>query len=114
MTSTPGSETLLEAYELINGDRQADYGHPADDYRRVSSLFNALTGHNLSTREAVLFMVCVKLARLSINSQRARYHEDSLIDAIGYLGCYAMVHAEALSDASRDAVRAYDALVGDK
>jgi hypothetical protein len=37
---TPGSEILLEAHRLVNGPRQKDYGHPADDYAEgVGNLF---------------------------------------------------------------------------
>lgn len=93
MTSQPGSEVLLEAYHLINGPRQAHYGHPADDYKRVTDIFKAITGHALTPREGVLFMVAVKLARIGTNLEIGQFHEDSVIDAAGYLGCFSMIHA---------------------
>jgi hypothetical protein len=65
--NTPGTEILLEAHRLVNQDRQANYGHPADDYRTVTEIFDALTGIKLNTRDALLFMVSVKLARLRTN-----------------------------------------------
>lgn len=101
MVSHPGSEVLLEAYNLINGPRQASYGHPADDYQRVVDIFRAITGHKLQPREGVLFMVAVKLARIGTNLEIGLFHEDSVIDAAGYLGCYSMVHNRPVKEGDR-------------
>lgn len=90
--NTPGTEILLEAHRLVNQDRQANYGHPADDYRCVTEIFDALTGIKLNPRDALLFMVSVKLARLRTNFDGGQLHYDSLLDAIGYLTCINMVH----------------------
>ncbi|NBZ96874.1 MAG: hypothetical protein EBR40_10690 [Proteobacteria bacterium] len=77
---------LSEAEHLTTEDRQDSYGHPAHDYGRVSAAFNALTGHNLTTEEAILFMVCVKMAREAYRPKR-----DNRVDAAGYLNCLDMV-----------------------
>ena len=87
---TPGSEILLEAHRLVNGPRQKDYGHPADDYQKVSDIFCSITGIDLSVSEAILFMVSVKLARLRTNLENDTIHHDSLVDALGYLTCLNM------------------------
>jgi hypothetical protein len=87
---TSGSEILLEAHRLVNGPRQKDYGHPADDYQKVSDIFYSITGVNLSVSEAILFMVSVKLARLRTNLENDTIHHDSLVDALGYLTCLNM------------------------
>jgi len=87
---TPGSEILLEAHRLVNGPRQKDYGHPADDYQKVSDIFYSITGIDLSVSEAILFMVSVKLARLRTNLENDTIHHDSLVDALGYLACLNM------------------------
>ena len=88
--ATLGSEILLEAHKLVNGPRQNDYGHPADDYQKVSDIFYSITGVNLSVSEAILFMVSVKLARLRTNLENDTIHHDSLVDALGYLTCLNM------------------------
>lgn len=85
-------DILLEAHGLIHGARQAAYGHPADDYAKVVDIFHALTGLDLTVEEALLFMVSVKFARLRTNIEAGGWHHDSLVDAIGYLGCLDMVH----------------------
>lgn len=105
-TSTPGSETLLEAYALINGDRQADYGHPADDYAKVAAIFGALTGIEVTPADALLFMLAVKMARLRTNLANNQLHRDSLVDAMGYLGCLSMhLEREGMPGTSRHAGR---------
>lgn len=77
------SESILqEAERLTGGDRREAYGHPADDYARVVGAFNALTGHELTPSEGIMFMVCVKLAREAHKPKR-----DNRTDAAGYLNC---------------------------
>lgn len=87
---TDGSEVVLEAFKLINGKRQADYSHPLSDYTKVRDLFEFVAGVSLTVEQAILFMVCVKLARLRTNLDKGVLHHDSLVDAIGYLGCLSM------------------------
>jgi hypothetical protein len=93
MDDAHGAEILTEAHGLITGPRQAEYDHPFDDYSKVASFFRLLTGVDLTVDEAVMFMVCVKLARLSTNHQENRWKHDTLVDTIGYLGCLNMVRA---------------------
>lgn len=90
-----GAEAVLEAFHLITGPRQSAYSHPTDDYKRVVDIFGALTGVDLTVEQALLFMVAVKMARLTHNLSDNTLHRDSLVDAIGYLGCLSM-HLENL------------------
>ena len=82
MVEEPES-TLQEAHRLVYGDRGEDYGHPSDDYGRTVAIFNAWTGHNLSTLDGVRFMHAVKLSR-QIESPTKRDH---YVDASGYMDC---------------------------
>lgn len=84
---------LQEAEHLTNNDRNHTYGHPEHDYRRVVGAFNSLTGHNLTTEEGILFMVCMKLAREAFHPKR-----DNRVDAAGYLNCLQMVYDKKESD----------------
>ena len=87
-----GTEILDEAFQLVSKDRQGSYGHPLDDYTKVTEIFKSLTGQDLTVEEALLFMVSVKLARLRTNYYGVgRIHHDSLVDALGYLTCIKMV-----------------------
>lgn len=89
-----GAETILEAYRLITNDRNNSYGHPLDDYQKTVNIFHAMTGVELTAEQGVLFMVAVKLSRLNHNLTQGVLHQDSLIDAAGYLGCLSMIDAE--------------------
>lgn len=89
---TPGTEILQEAYKIVNQDRQNTYGHPKDDYTKVTNIFQTLTDKQLTLTEALLFMVSVKLARLKTNLNQGQLHHDTLLDTIGYLTCINMIH----------------------
>lgn len=78
----PEESILAEADRLTNGDRNAAYGHPLDDYTKTTSAFNALTGRDLTPEEGVLFMICVKLSREMHAPKR-----DNRVDAAGYINC---------------------------
>jgi hypothetical protein len=86
-----GSEILLEAHRLVNGDRGAEYGHPADDYAKVRDIFAAITGIDMTVEQAVLFPLAMKLARIRTNMASGGFHRDSVVDGAGYLACLAMI-----------------------
>jgi hypothetical protein len=98
-----GADILIEAHNLITGPRQQAYSHPFDDYWKVTQLFHNMTGIQLSIKQAITFMICVKLARIATNDQHGRWHRDSVVDAAGYLGCLSMVH-EHIQQKREDAV----------
>lgn len=77
-----GETVLEEAQRLVYGPRRADYGHPADDYARVTGAFNALTGKDLTAADGILFMLCVKMAREAHRPKR-----DNRVDLAGYAAC---------------------------
>lgn len=90
MTSPKWDPITQEAAGLVHGPRQALYDHPRVDYERTAALFAEMTGICLSTREAVLFMVCVKMSRIAAAHEHgftADVVRDSLVDAAGYLDC---------------------------
>jgi hypothetical protein len=77
---------LLEANELIFGDRRHDYGHPIDDYTRTAGLINAEFADQLKTpftpEDVMLMMILVKVSR-----HHNRPKRDNLVDIAGYAGC---------------------------
>lgn len=80
MTVYTPKELALRAIDLVYSDRQADYGHPADDYGRTAALWSALLGYPITAKQAALCMVLVKLSR-EMNSPK----DDNMVDAHGYL-----------------------------
>ena len=93
-TESVGVDILLEAHLLITGARQASYGNVVEDYSKVITIFEGLTGIKLSLSDALLFMVSVKMARLRTNLEKNRLHHDSLLDALGYLALLNQAYEE--------------------
>jgi hypothetical protein len=90
--SLAGADVCIEAYDLITGDRNSDYDHPLEDYTKVAMIFQSLSGVSLTVEQAVLFPLAMKLARMRTARENNRWHHDSVVDAIGYLGCLSMIN----------------------
>lgn len=93
-----------DAFMLVHGQgsdtRGGLYGPPWDDYALTTSLYGQMTGIELSPVEGILFMVAVKLSRLSYGIAQdfpVEMLRDHFVDAIGYLDCAfgVMVHQPA-------------------
>lgn len=75
---------LVEANKIVNNrseEKQRQYGdfHTAMDCMR--DIFNAMTGHDLTTQDMYSAMIALKLSR-----QRHTHKEDNLLDAVAYMG----------------------------
>ena len=90
-----------DAFMLVHGTgsdtRGGLYGPPWEDYAITTDLYERITGVQLSAVEGILFMVSMKLSRLSFGLSQDFPPEllrDSVVDAIGYLDCLygAMLH----------------------
>ena len=93
MTHTSkGADVLLEAHNLITGDRHNAYAHPLEDYTQTRDIFEALCGVSLTVEQAILFMVSVKLSRLRTAMSEGRWAHDTVVDTAGYIGCLSMVY----------------------
>lgn len=104
--TTDGAQVLLEAHDLITGDRHDEYSHPLEDYTQTRDIFEALTGISVTVEEAILFMVAVKLSRLRTAMRVERFPYDTVVDAAGYIGCLAMVAEAKWNGTFRDLVDA--------
>lgn len=69
------------AAELVNGDRNADYGDALDNFTETAALWSPILGIEVSAEQVALCMAQVKIARLIHNTP----HDDSWIDGVGYL-----------------------------
>jgi hypothetical protein len=74
-------QVLREAYEIVNGARQDDYGKPQQSFARVARMWSAYLGHTVTGRDVALCMALLKLSR-----EAHRRHYDNLLDAAGYVG----------------------------
>jgi hypothetical protein len=90
--TSKGADVLLEAHNLITGDRHNAYAHPLEDYTQTRDIFEALCGVSLTVEQAILFMVSVKLSRLRTAMSEDRWAHDTVVDTAGYIGCLSMVY----------------------
>lgn len=83
----PATGTVLEeAASLVDGDRGANYGHPADDFGRTAQIVTAILGVEVRVDQVPLIMMAVKLSRHTNKPQR-----DNLVDIAGYARTAEMV-----------------------
>jgi hypothetical protein len=74
------AEILRTASELINGDRQGDYGTPQENFARIAAGWSVILGKNVTPEQVARCMAWLKIARLNNGP-----HKDSYIDAAGYM-----------------------------
>jgi hypothetical protein len=78
-----GLSLLTEAISIVEGPRQACYGHPIDDFAVAAAIWTAILGSRLKTpltaQDIPLLMIGLKLAR-----QAYAHKHDNLVDIAGY------------------------------
>lgn len=87
--ATSSKQTILEeAGGLVDGPREATYGHPADDFFAVASAAAILgVDPTAGPLDHALYMILVKIQRLVQTPD----HRDSIVDIAGYARCYEKV-----------------------
>lgn len=81
-----------EADALINGDRQAEYGSPLDNFTRVAHLWQEVFNAPVTPEQVALCLLLLKVSRF-INTPT---HRDSVVDMCGYAGCIELIWDEQL------------------
>lgn len=85
MTLVLGPTILEKAIAAADGDRARDYGHPYDDFSRVTAAAESLGLQPLGNPlHHALYMVLVKISRLV----QTPNHLDSVVDIAGYARTY--------------------------
>lgn len=99
-----GEESILqEAQRLTHGPRNAEYGHPLDDYTKTAAMATAFLGDKLkddiTAAEMAALMCIVKLARHAHKPKR-----DNMVDLAGYAWVsWACTEEQARRDAKAEA-----------
>ena len=79
---------LLHAHDIINGQRQQQYGNPEDSFPEIAVLWNWWLGPRLSApltaQDVAMMMALMKIAREKNGAGKT----DNVVDACGYLGLY--------------------------
>lgn len=81
--SNNSEDSILSRASKIIYDRaeekERQYGNIDDEMEKVATLFNTLTKKDLKTEDIYMIMICLKLARESVN-----HKEDNLLDLVAY------------------------------
>jgi hypothetical protein len=74
---------LIEAHELINGQRADDYGKASENFGRIARRWSEHLGVDVTPQQVCLCMIELKMCRLA----KSPDHRDSWVDVAGYVGC---------------------------
>ena len=69
----------VDAINLVEGDRNDQYGPPEENLGRIAALWSAFLGREITADEVALMMVLVKISR-----SRAGYSRDTTVDGVAY------------------------------
>ncbi len=79
---------MQQAHELIHGQRASDYGDALENFSHIAMGFSFVLGRKLNApvtaEEVAMMMQTLKMSRLTQQPD----HLDSLVDNLGYGGCY--------------------------
>ena len=73
---------LDEAKDIVNGQRQEDYGSINDSFLRIAGLWSAYIGIKLDKYDVAKMMMLLKISRAKHGN-----HRDSYVDIVGYVEC---------------------------
>jgi len=91
-TCCGGASLLCEALELIDGDRQNDYGDFGAEAVKLAAGFSALAGFTISPDTVPLMLMWLKMVR-----QAHKHKRDNLVDLVGYAELLARMQSEGLA-----------------
>lgn len=81
--TTPRTDLLRQAEQLINGDRNNQYGEPTQDFTRTAALWQAYLDIPIKPHDVAALMCLLKLSRISWQPDK----QDSWTDLAGYAAC---------------------------
>jgi len=71
-----------EASELVNGNRQTDYGDMNDSFSRIAGLWSSYLNTPIDKYDVAKMMILLKVSRAKNGN-----HRDSYVDIVGYVEC---------------------------
>lgn len=79
----------IQAHNLVHGPRQANYGHPLDNFDRIRIGWSVIVGKPISKRQFLHMMAWLKISR-DLNKEI----DDNPRDICGYYEAGALAEAE--------------------
>ena len=92
------SEILKRADEIINGQREQDYGSAERNFGLIGQLWTVYLDHLVTAADVANMMCLFKVARI----KTGRGTEDSYIDAAGYMACGGEIATAAKDEKPKD------------
>jgi len=84
MTEITRKKILNEAERCVCGQREEDYGSPEDNFYKISKLWNAYLGDNVTdSHDVAMMMALLKIARIKSGQRKT----DNYVDLAGYASC---------------------------
>ena len=80
--TTKRREILEQAADLVDGNRDAEYGTPQENLGRIAEFWTTYFGFPVRADQVAVAMVLVKVARMVQTPD----HPDSPVDGAGYFG----------------------------
>lgn len=80
MYSPYNGTALMEAYNIVNGERNDLYGKPEDSFTKIAEYWTAYLGREVSARDVALMMALFKIAR-----EQNQHKRDNIVDGAAYL-----------------------------
>lgn len=74
------NDTLEQAENIINGERQGQYGSPENSFQTIAKFWTAYLGRDISATDVANMMILLKVAR----NASGVYKNDNYIDICGY------------------------------
>jgi hypothetical protein len=86
---------LNEAAEIINGERQDDYGDPLENWTCIAEQWSVTSGHKFTPIDVGMFQIQVKLGRAATGN---KFKSDTWRDIIGTAAIIAELAAKLADD----------------
>ena len=88
------AETLKQSIDIITGQREEDYGDAHKNFSNVAGLWSIVLGTKVQPWQVAVMLLQLKVARII----KTPTHDDSWIDAAGYIGLGAELATEKMAD----------------
>ena len=81
------SKILVSADLAVSTERQGIYGHPAENFKNIATMWEGYKGVPFTTADVAMMMILVKVARY----KNTPGHIDTLVDIAGYVKTEEMI-----------------------
>lgn len=89
-------EILAAAEKCVCGDRDEQYGSPANSFTEIARLWSVYLDRDVSAKDVAVLMSLFKVARIKTGAQKA----DNWVDLAGYAACGGELDVSTVRDAT--------------